>query len=276
VRNLLLMAAILAAVFVHTAWAEDHHTLTVVSEGTAYLGEDTTPAEAKAVALNNARRAALEEAVGVTVSGSSVLYNSSLISDLVVAATKGLIVDEKVLESRWDKAPDGRMAWYTKIEAHVMPLKQKERGSFKIKKASVQRPDRKSEMESPVFQDGDEVQIKARASRDAYFRVFSIDQRGYVTQLYPNQYIEDEKYPKGTTFVFPPESLRTQGLKLRVSPLKGLRKSVESVLILAVKDQVDFLEEGGDAPTITDLMRALSGVDQSIWAEKTLGYEVRK
>jgi hypothetical protein len=120
------------------------------------------------------------------------------------------------------------------------------------------------------------VQVEAKANHDAYFRLFSIDQRGYITQLYPNQYIEDDRYQKGGQFVFPPDSLRTQGLKLRVSPLKGLRKSVESVLILAVTEQVDFLEDAGEAPTITDLMRALSNVDQSKWAEKTLGYEVRK
>jgi len=257
------------------AWAE-HDIKVIVSEGTAYLGEDTTPAEARAVALNNARRAALEEAVGVTVSGSSVLYNSTLISDLVVAATKGLIVEEKILDSRWDNAPDGRMAWYTKIEAHVMPLKQEDRGNFKITEAQVQRPDKKTEIESLVFQNGDEVQVSAKANRDAYFRVFSVDQRGYVSQLYPNQFVEDERYPKGREFVFPPDSLRKQGLKLRVSPLKGLRSSVESVLILAATEQVDFLKDAGEAPSITDLMRVLSGIEQSVWAEKTLGYEVRK
>jgi len=41
-------------------------------------------------------------------------------------------------------------------------------------------------------------------------------------------------------------------------------------------DTVFCCQDKHAAPTITGLMRALSGVDQSSWAEKTLGYEVRK
>ena len=61
------------------------------------MGDDTTPAQARAMARNNARRSALEQAVGIEVHGSTVIYNSDLISDLVVTATKGLIVREEIL-----------------------------------------------------------------------------------------------------------------------------------------------------------------------------------
>src|SRR3990172_5493274 len=50
----------------------------VTAEGKIVLGDDTTPARARAIAMNNARRTALEAAVGVNLHGSSVIYNSDL------------------------------------------------------------------------------------------------------------------------------------------------------------------------------------------------------
>ena len=57
------------------------------AEGQVTLGDDSTVGQAKAAALNNARRAALEKATGVEVRGSSTVYNYQLINDLVVTAT---------------------------------------------------------------------------------------------------------------------------------------------------------------------------------------------
>src|SRR3990172_8671209 len=50
----------------------------VTAEGKIVLGDYTTPARARAIAMNNARRTALEAAVGVNLHGSSVIYNSDL------------------------------------------------------------------------------------------------------------------------------------------------------------------------------------------------------
>jgi len=69
----------------------------IEKEGEAVLGDDMTPAQAKALALNNARRSAIEQASGVIVHGSSVVYNFQLVSDLVASATRGVIVKEEIL-----------------------------------------------------------------------------------------------------------------------------------------------------------------------------------
>jgi hypothetical protein len=249
----------------------------VTAEGRAILGDDKTPAEAKAIALNNARRNALETAVGVTIRGSTVVYNSSLINDLVVAATKGLIVKENIIDHRWDPLEDGRMSWFTRIEAHVKPLKTENRGNYKIVKALVQRPDKDTEMSVPVFQQDDEVQIKVKANKDSFINIFCVDQNGSITKLYPNQYMPAELLPSRTELAFPSDKQRAMGMRIKVTTLKGLSKSLESVLIVATKDQVDFLSEGTpETPTITDLMKQLSSLDIAFWTEKTIGYEVHK
>jgi hypothetical protein len=93
----------------------------VEGKGQAILGEDTTMSQGKATALNNARRDALEKATGIEVRGSSVVYNNTLINDLVRTATKGLIVQEQLLENDC-KITDSRFTCVARIKATIKPL----------------------------------------------------------------------------------------------------------------------------------------------------------
>lgn len=248
----------------------------VESVGEAYLGEDTTPAEAKSIALNNARRSALEEAVGIVVHGSTVVYNSELISDLVFAATKGLIVKEKIIEKKC-QIRDEQIYCIAKIEAHIKPLGFEKRGNLKILKASIQRPDKDIVIKFPVFQKGDEIQIKAIVNEDSFVSIFSVDQYGNIIKLFPNDYSKQNIVSSEQEFIFPDNSQRSVGLKLRAHTPKGLRKALESVLIIATKEKTNLLSEKTiENPTISDLMRELSEVGPSLWTEKILGYEVRE
>ncbi|MBM4136916.1 MAG: DUF4384 domain-containing protein [Nitrospira sp.] len=248
----------------------------VESVGEAYLGEDTTPAEAKAIALNNARRSALEEAVGIVVHGSTVVYNSELISDLVFTATKGLIVKEKIIEKKC-QTKDEQIYCLTKIEAHIKPLGFEKSGNLKILKASIQRPDKDIVIKSPVFQKGDEIQVKVIVNEDSFVSLFSVGQYGNISKLFPNDYSKQIVIPSEKEFIYPDYTQRSMGLKFRVHTPKGLKKAVESVLIIATKEETNLLSNKSiQNPTISDLMSELSEIDPSLWVEKTLGYEVRE
>ena len=119
----------------------------------------------------------------------------------------------------------------------MKPLPQPDSRKVSILKASIRRPDKDTPANSPVFQDGDEIQIKAAASDNVFINIFSIDQYGNVIKLYPNNFIKTEIIPSGSEFVFPDDSLRNQGLKLRVTTPKGLKSGIESVLIIATKEE---------------------------------------
>src|SRR3990170_3559481 len=241
----------------------------VTAEGKIVLGDDTTPARARAIAMNNARRTALETAVGVNLHGSSVIYNSDLVSDLVVTATKGLIVKQTVLEDKCYTEED-RIYCLVRIEAHVKPLPQPDSKQVRILKASIRRPDKNVSENSPVFQDGDEIQIKVAASDNVFINIFSIDQYGNVIKLYPNNYIKREMIPSGKEFIFPDDTIRSQGLNLRVTTPKGMKSGIESVLIIATKEEGFFLTDSAiQNPTISDLMNELSRLDPAAWTEKT-------
>src|SRR3990170_1511968 len=248
----------------------------VTAEGKIVLGDDTTPARARAIAMNNARRTALEEAVGVNLHGSSVIYNSELVRDLVITATKGIIVKQDILEDRCYTEED-RIYCLVRIEAHVKPLSQADSKRVKILKASIRRPDKNVSENSPVFQDGDEIQIKVAASDNVFINIFRIDHYGNVIKLYPNNYIKAEIIPSGKEFIFPDDTIRSQGLNLRVTTPKGMKSGIESVLIIATKEEGFFLTDPSiQNPTISDLMNELSRLDPAAWTEKTIGYEVVK
>ena len=248
----------------------------VEAKGEAILSEDSTPMEAKAIALNNARQHAIEEAVGIVVTSRTDVYNFQVISDFVTAATKGLIVRENILENKC-VTRDGQIMCAARIEALVKPLSLERKGNLKIVNASVQRPDRDTAARAPVFQSKDEIQIKVSVSEDSYVNLFSIDQYGAIAKIFPNDYATQKKISPGTQFVFPTNDERTAGLKIRVSTPKGIRKAVESVLVIITREKVTLMADATiENPTIADLMREVSELDQSNWADRTVGYEVKE
>ena len=248
----------------------------VVAEGQAIIGGDITVPQARAMARNNARRSALEQAVGVSVRGSTVLYNSDLVSDLVVTATKGLIIKEEIIKDM-PKVQGDQLSYFFKLRAYVKPINIERRGNFRILKADVFRADKKKGSKLPVFQQNDEIQVSIRANKDSYINIFSVSQDGMISKLFPNDYFKAEIVAAKKVFIFPDDIQMALGLKLRVKTPEKLNRAVESVLIIATKEKADFLsDEDIEEPTITDLMKELSDIDPSLWAEKTVGYEVRR
>lgn len=266
---------VIALLIATPAMAAEDKAQIVEAEGQVMLGDDSTIGQAKAAALNNARRAALEKATGVEVRGSSVIYNYQLINDLVVTATKGLIVSERIIENKC-KLQEDHINCAARIEASVKSLHTERRGDFAVTKAAVRRVGSEVSKQNPVFQNRDELQVLAAANQDAYLSVFSVDQNGNLIKLYPNEYCGYEVLPVGKELLLPDASQRQSGLKFRVSTPKGAKKAVESVLVVALKEKKRLLEEGVENPTIMDLMQELSNMDPSQWVEKTVGYEVRE
>ena len=275
--NKLAILAILLFFIPSLVWGIQQDNIQLIEkEGEAVLGEDTTPAQAKALALNNARRSAIEQVSGVIVHGSSVVYNFQLISDLIASATRGIIVKEEILLD--DIKKEGKQIVYvTKIRAHVKTLEGKEKGNLKILKASVNRYGTSPSSSAVVFQENDEIQVSAKINSEVYLNVFGISQDGMVTKLYPNEYFKDATVSPDNEFVFPDEKQRMLGLKLKVRAPKNLSRAVETMLIVATKEKINFfLDKKTENVTITDLMKELSEMDVSLWTEKTIGYEVRK
>ncbi|RJR15920.1 MAG: DUF4384 domain-containing protein [Nitrospiraceae bacterium] len=255
----------------------DNDNLKIVEAvGEILLGDDTTPAQGRAMARNNARRNALEQAVGVKVHSSTVLYNSSLISDLVVTATKGLIVEEQII----DDGPviKGDQIYHIcKLRAYVKPVNIEKRGNFRVLKAEVLRAGSDRGLKNPVFQDNDEIQVIVSVNEASHINIFSVSQDGMVSQLYPNKFFKSEQLAADKTMIFPDDAQRALGLRLRVRTPKKLSSALESVLVVASKEMIELHPaDGMNELMLTDVLKSLSGIDPSLWADMTVGYEVRK
>lgn len=263
-----------------SAWAENKQGIdspvddvkVVTAAAEVVMGEDMTRRQAKIEARNNAERNALEMAGVIVLHSSTLLYDGDVISDLVNSVTKGVITKKDVLEEKCNAE-----SCYVKIRAYVKPIRGENNSRMRFLNYGIRRPEKANAVNNPVFQDKDEIQVKAILDEDAYFNIFSVDQYGKIIKLFPNEYSEHKQISARKEFVFPSDPLRARGVKIRVETPGKQSAAKETVLIVATKKKEYFLDSVSlENHTIHDLMRELAELDQSQWAEKAIGYEVRK
>ena len=245
---------------------------TVRSEGKAELSADRTLEQTRNLAMEMARRNALEQALGLEVRGSTVVYNAEIINDMIMTATKGIIIGQEVIMHVCGEE-EGKLYCTAEIKAKVKEIDRDP--PFSIK-AHVQRPDKKEKMDVAVFQEGDEVQVRVKLDKPAFLSIFSVDERSGLYPLYPNNYADAGLLEARKEFVFPDERQRAMGLKLRAHTLEGQSRSHESIMVVATRERVELLDEMQRAPTLNDLMHELAELDPGDWAQAVRGYVIMK
>ena len=81
---------------------------------------------------------------------------------------------------------------------------------------------------------------------------------------------------KGEEVIFPNEAQRGLGLRLRVKTPAGLRKAVESLVVITTKGGDEEFLQDVKSPNLIDLWQELSQIDSSAWTDEMVGYEVRR
>jgi len=253
----------------------------VVVEGIIPFGSDATLGEAKSRSRDEARRKAIEQAVGVFVKGRTVIYNAQVADDLVQSLVRGIVIEEQVIEEGVHQFETGlglkSFQYSTRLRAKVKPVRTEQRESFALK----------AELNKTVFSEGEEMQIRAVSTKDVYLHIFNVGQDDTVTVLLPNQYARGNFVTAQHAFVFPDDELRTAGIRLRAFTPIGRRKAVEKIKLIATVKPLDLTQgkvpegvfrvyHGKDTALMTDLLKALSLLDESEWTEVTIPYEVRK
>ncbi|MBI5194105.1 MAG: DUF4384 domain-containing protein [Nitrospirae bacterium] len=117
-------------------------------------------------------------------------------------------------------------------------------------------------------------------AEDSYISIFSVDDDRNVIKLYPNEYAPARLSAARKEFIFPDDSLKSKGVKLKAAVPANKQKAVEVVLVIAAKHEEHLLESKSlQSPTLSDLMKELSELiiqDPSSWTQKTIGYEVTR
>lgn len=242
--------------------------------------------EVRGRARDEARRNAIEQAVGVFVRGHSVLSNSQIVDELITAVARGVIEEEQwvneeiqqIRDEKGVKTAGGVVAVYhTKVKAQVRPIKVERRIDF-VLKASLNKE---------VFQEGEEALIHVHSTQPIYVHLFSVTRDGEVTALLPNRFMTGNLLAANQELVFPSDSLRTLGVRLRVYLPEGMRKAVEYIKVIGTKKPVSLIgNQTGEGPFLTfsgnehglilDMVKRLALLDDADWSEVTLPYEIRK
>lgn len=267
----------------NTTSAEPLATVTVVAEGVAPFLKDMSLDEVRGRARDEARRNAIEQAVGVFVRSASVLHNSQITDELISSVSRGVIeqeqwTNEEIQEVKEEKKRSGpAMAMYrTTVKAQVRPVRVERRAGFDVRGG----------LNKTVFQDNEEALIKIRSTQPAYLHVFSVTQDGGVTLLLPNKFVERNQIMPDQEVMFPNDTLRALGVRLRVSLPKGAKKAQEYIKVIATRKPVNLVGPdtstnvfktytGGENGMIQDVIKRLAQLEDEDWNETTLPYEVR-
>ena len=207
----------------------------VTAEGVVPLGPDMTLAEAGARSRETARQQAVEKAVGVFINGRTLVYNTKVAENVVTSKVRGIIIEEQILdEGIRSTATDSEsvpLLYSTKLRAKVKPVSLKYAKDLSIDVT----------LNRTVYQEGDDVEVTITPSQDTYVYIFNVGQDDSVTLLFPNNFSQDNFLSAQNEFVFPDESQRQLGIRLRVELPQGKSKSIEKVKVVATETQVDLL-----------------------------------
>ena len=204
----------------------------VTGEGRVPFGPDTTLGEAAARSRDQARRQAVERAVGTFVKGETLVYNTTITANTAHSIARGMIIEEEILEERVQTAnqhPGPAALFYvTKLRAKVKPVPPPLQDGLNLE----------VELNRTVFHEGDEVRVAIVPSQNAYIYILNVGQDDLVTMVFPNKFAHDNYLSAQREFLFPDDRQRKMGIRLRTALPPGEGKAIEKVKVLATSRQL--------------------------------------
>ena len=246
----------------------------VEATGEAHLGEMDTPKEVMARARRDAQNKAVEKAVGAFIKSHTLVSNNQVAEDLVYASVRGKIEKTEIIQEGWDEKD--RNLYRVSLKALVEPV-YPEKGQGISLKVSLSKS---------VLKEGEEAKVFYQANNDCYIYIFSIAADGSVTLLLPNSVDKDNHVTPGKAYEFPPAG---NPIRLQAMFLPGYKEKFaeERIKIIATKNEEAIVplgfQEGMvkvyDAKStglVSELVKRLSQLEPSDWAEASAVYKIVK
>ena len=266
------------AILVQSLPAQDIQWVTV--EGIALM-EDTSKEEARNRAIEDAMHKAVEQVVGGNISIETLLVNLRLSGSIDGVIPYCRVVDKEIIEESVEPILKKGQAvsslrYRVRMKAWVAEETTDADPYFRLD-ASLNRFS---------FNDGDEMLITIKPTKDCYVSVFIILEDEKVLRLIPSQLKEDNFLKANQTFSFPDEDDKTSGIKLRVHTPEEKDAVTETIYILALeqplKSNASEFQEGiygiynGETAFMRDLIKEIVAIPLGKRAEKLMQYQIRK
>ena len=245
-----------------------------------------SPEEARRRALQEARDRALAFAVGLDVQRLAVDYvrggeNSYKEAFLALSqvSSAGRIVAER--PPHWETIPVTSttyptLAYRARLQVEVEAEKGEPDPGFEVK----------VELNQPVFKDGDEMELAITSTRACYVTVFCLTAADTAVVLLPHKMRRERYLAPGAVMELPDAAEKEMGIRYRVEVPAGAELGIETIRVVATKDEVDFgygpaVVSGADQvpthrETLWALMRWLVQIPRNRRAEAEVGYTVTR
>ncbi len=176
------------------------------ADGESCMGEDKSRRETEQVALESAKRMAVEY-TSSHISSTTIVENFELKNDIVEAFTQAEVKLLEILDKAWQQSSVRDSCVKIRIKAEVIPAAE-----------PMKRVDTEQLMADPrlplnvslwvnsaagKFQEGDKMKIYLQGNKPFYARLVYIDAAKNQIQLLPNQHRLDNYFDGGTILEIP-------------------------------------------------------------------------
>ncbi len=274
-----MVAILLVGFQMESLFAQETTWVTV--EGFA-PNENVTKTEARKLAIDDARREAVEKVVGVDLLAETMVINYNVSSDVIRAIPHGKVIGIEVLNEDVELIPAKEMgeapflAYKVKIRAQVAKEFGRTDAFFRLE-AKANRT---------VYREGDHIEIQVTPSKDCYLTIFNVLEDETVIVLFPNRFNQNNFIKANTQFIFPGDNDRKKGITLEAFLNMDQQKTDEMFHVLALKEPLYFssakFKEGifgiydGQSALVGDLVKTIVGIPLSHRAEKFIQYRITK
>lgn len=242
------------------------------------VGLQDTTHQARAMAIEQARAAAIQDFAGVEVKSKLLDFRqeglrreSRLTENILQTTRSGRILKEELLEQGYRDAPGCDSCRYrAKLKACVLPLAGDGDKEFHVG-LSLNRV---------RFVHGDEARISVTATRDCWIYLYDVYDLGASAKtalIAPNELVRELKLKAGEEFLYPDEAAKKAGVSALHAELpEGAEEvSAETIRVVATKTPLPLKvydpSDGGWLGVLQRLNRS-----KSEWAEDAEAFTIYK
>jgi len=240
--------------------------------------ENISKDEARRMAVEEALRKAVQEAVEVDALSEALVINFKVGAEINKPLPYGKVVEKEILgegikEIRKAEGAVPVLLYGVRMKSKVVVELGKVDPSFQLT-VSLNRGS---------FKAGEEMEIRASATRDCHLNIFNVLEDERVLILVPNRYRQENFVKANEVFRFPDGGDQKKGVRLKMHGLEGRKSIRETIYILAVQQPLKIkagkYREGianysGETAFIRDLVNEIVEIPLSERAEKFIQYQV--
>jgi len=245
--------------------------------------DDEAPSHARARAMGFARQAAVEAVAGVSIKTHSLSFEkvrgsdaASLMQVLTSVRADALMVEEKLIHSRVELIEGGGYRVEVVLRGRVLDRSRSAKSGFETEIV----------LPATTFVDGEDLELKLRASRDARIYVIGVTDDGAAVLL-PNVHMPDTRVRAGRWLAFPDEDLKARGVHLTAQMPPGVTSAHETLLVVALRgsrkleglrptsgQHFKIVAAEGTGRRLADLLEPLLEIPAHDWSFDQVVYEV--